>query len=240
MKVKPSTTYTISVGNDNVTAFRVCALKNGANNESSTNAYQWESGNMVCTITTASDENYLIVQISKAILEAHTGQIMVEEGSTAHAYEPYTNTIYGGYVDLVTGEVWKTWENVDLGSLNWTYQAESTRFFSNGISSATKKPKGNGVASSALCEIYKTVALTQLADKTFAVATSGNYFIKDTDYTDKDELITAITGKYLAYELATPTLITTLSPTQINAIKGNNTVWSDGNGDCEVTFLKKG
>ena len=31
-----------------------------------------------------------------------------------------------------------------------------------------------------------------------------------------------------------------LTPQQITALIGNNTVWSDGNGDCEVTYYKKG
>ena len=31
-----------------------------------------------------------------------------------------------------------------------------------------------------------------------------------------------------------------LTPQQINAIKGDNTIWSDANGECEVTYLKKG
>ena len=39
--------------------------------------------------------------------------------------------------------------------------------------------------------------------------------------------------------LATPQEIT-LTPEQITALKGENTIWSDANGDCSVTFLKKG
>lgn len=31
-----------------------------------------------------------------------------------------------------------------------------------------------------------------------------------------------------------------LTQTQITALLGDNTMWSDGNGDCEVTYLKRG
>lgn len=40
-------------------------------------------------------------------------------------------------------------------------------------------------------------------------------------------------------KLKTPQEIT-LTPEQITALKGENTIWSDANGDCSVTFLKKG
>ena len=50
---------------------------------------------------------------------------------------------------------------------------------------------------------------------------------------------TPTTGAQVVYELDTPVLVTTLPTQQITALIGNNTVWSDGNGDCKVTYLKK-
>ena len=152
----------------------------------------------------------------------------------------FPSNVYGGILDVVTGELWATWERINLGSMYWTYQSDSARFFSNSISSAIKAPSNNTVATESIVEIYKAAALTQLTDKTFAVATSGNAFIKDADYDNKDDLVSAITGKYLTYPLASPVLITTLTPQQINAIKGYNTIWSDADGNLEITYLKKG
>ena len=43
----------------------------------------------------------------------------------------------------------------------------------------------------------------------------------------------------IAYKLATPVLLATLTPQQVNALVGVNTVWSDADG-IELTFLKKG
>ena len=124
--------------------------------------------------------------------------VMVEVGEvTPSTYEPYTGstlpvtwtthgTIYGGYVDLVTGEVWKAWEEIA------SYDGE-------------------------------TIPGRWLSDRD--VYSAGS---------------TPTTGAQVVYELATPVLFATLTPQQINAIKGNNTVWSVANGDCEITFLKKG
>ena len=122
--------------------------------------------------------------------------VMVEVGEvTPSTYEPYNgtvypatfpSTIYGGYVDMVTGEVWATWPEIA------SYDGE-------------------------------TLPGRWLSDRD--VYSAGS---------------TPTTGAQVVYELASPVIITTLTPQQINAIKGNNTVWSDANSDCSVTFLKKG
>ena len=129
-----------------------------------------------------------------------TGQLeVVAQNGLETEYEPFVSldtypvtwqthgTIYGGYVDLVTGEVWATWPEIA------SYDGE-------------------------------TLPGRWLSDRD--VYSAGS---------------TPTTGAQVVYELSTPILITTLTPQQINAIKGQtNTVWSDANGDCEVTFLKKG
>ena len=142
------------------------------------------------TFTIPSNAKYM-----RFTVLADETEIQIEFGSTATEYEPYQpitaypvtwtthGTVYGGYVDLVTGEVWGTWEEIA------SYDGE-------------------------------TLPGRWLSDRD--VYSAGS---------------TPTTGAQVVYELATPTLITTLTPQQINAIKGNNTVWSDGNGDCEVDYL---
>ena len=126
-----------------------------------------------------------------------TGQLeVVAQSGQATEYVPYapiteTNIVFpysvlGGYVDMVTWEVWKTWEEIA------SYDGET-------LPGKWKSDR----------DVYSVGG-------------------------------TPTTGAQVVYELASPVLITTLTPQQINAIKGNNTVWSDANGDCFVTFLKKG
>ena len=68
--------------------------------------------------------------------------IQLESGSTATSYEPY-RTIYGGWVDLVTGVVCKTWNIVNLGDCTWERIANpyaeisSTYIFTAGIKAVT-------------------------------------------------------------------------------------------------------
>ena len=43
----------------------------------------------------------------------------------------------------------------------------------------------------------------------------------------------------IAYQLATPVEIQ-LTPTQLTALLGNNTIWSDADGSMTAVYLKKG
>lgn len=55
----------------------------------------------------------------------HIKDLMIVKGSTVQAYEPYTTTLYGGYVDLVSGELVQEWErqfvdkNSQIGIFPW-------------------------------------------------------------------------------------------------------------------------
>ena len=153
-------------------------------------------------------------------------------------------TIYGGYVDLVTGEVWgeyigvsAKWGDIKTGSPHGTTGNMAGYI----VVDSPILTSGNGAnASNSFCNVgaYKWDTSGYEPAHFYPGTTSGGtvyrfqvYLHSSTD----DETVVQCVGK-----LVSPVLITTLTPQQINAIKGNNTVWSDGNGDCEVTFLKKG
>ncbi|MBQ1760214.1 MAG: hypothetical protein IIZ94_11085, partial [Prevotella sp.] len=66
--------------------------------------------------------------------------IQLELGSTATTYEPYQgtsysiplpSTVYGGTLNVTTGELNLTYGMVDLGSLNWAYNSSTTLFRAN-------------------------------------------------------------------------------------------------------------
>ena len=171
----------------------------------------------------------------------------IELGNSATAYEPYKysayypvtfpSTIYGGYVDMVTGEVWGTHKSITKNTANmdnsedypgWRNTASRADF--GKINKQVNECKGN------IFELTNYAILVNNNNADPGTLMLNKEFFNKT----QSEWQALALDVQIVYPLVSPVLITTLTPQQINAIKGNNTVWSDGNGDCEVTFLKKG
>lgn len=179
--------------------------------------------------------------------------IQLEEGQTATAYEPYNPTetdisfpspVYGGTLDAVTGVLTVTHGILDLSSLSWSIDSTATNtwFFSTQKSDAKSITKNTTVAS-IFCPIFKTVNASSIyldQSGNNAIGQTGRRFrVKATQYNDDvDAFETALTGVLLAYELATPVEIQ-LTPQQITALVGNNTIWSDADGSMTAVFFKK-
>lgn len=94
---------------------------------------------------------------------------------------------------------------IDLGSLNWTYQSDNSRFYSTDLNQEAKKVLSNDDVVNMLCAKYRTNSFTNLQDKELCFTTTGDLFIKDSTYTDAQIFKTAMNGIYLFYELAIPT-----------------------------------
>ena len=181
-------------------------------------------------------------------IEISNIEITLEDAET-DAY-PVTwsdsGTAYGGYVDLITGEVWKTWEQKTLVPNGWGL---------NDANELNKSDVTGSINSSATvnvyCDHFKGVTRNELythkEDNNVQECSVSNGTVRIISRTngannftvnDFNEYLTE-NAVVIAYRLAAPVLVTTISPAEIIAIVGNNTVWSDANGDCEVTFLKK-
>ena len=148
-------------------------------------------------------------------------------------------TVYGGYVDLVKGEVVQTWASIDLGTLNWIYAPNPTNALSNtyifyNSSTIYPLPKKlySGIVSS-----YKWVNRYQdmSVDKTASYIYSTSVAIRDDDYTDAGTFKSAMSGVQLVYELATP-IHTPITPAVLNTLKGTNNVWSSANGPVTIKY----
>ena len=156
--------------------------------------------------------------------------IQLESGSSATTYEPYTSTIYGGSLDLATGVLTAEWA---LVSKKWSEFGSKFAMEDNTrgqVSIADKRSASGG--QGALCNVakrkwnYDEDSVHFYTDADYAVLTLPNGTDESTDV-------------QIVYPLATP-LTYQLTPQQITALIGDNTIWSDANGDCEVTYLKKG
>ena len=207
------------------------------------------------TITIAEDGYYGIFcyrsGASGGVSVSDIVSVMFQYGETATAYEPYTaptsypvtwqthGTIYGGYVDLVTGEVWATYGEFVADGQDESWGSNEVggkqRFSLQKNYLGDTKNSGN-----CICEWLK-----QSSSEAWGgwIGSTGNFlcFTPLGEFADVDEwkAYLAENNLKIVFELASPVLITTLTPTQITALIGNNTVWSDANGDCSVTFLKK-
>ena len=198
------------------------------------------------------EENYMLYVYRQAGSDMSDFCVNIGEDTVFHAYTgqtypaSFSSTIYGGYVDMVTGEVWKTWETVDMGSLRWLATGTSTtgvyRMYTPSLADVIEIPESNSVVGKVVCSVYQSRSADSTYSKNMGVSVGRNksVLVYDADYNEEtsvDDFKTSVTGQTLAYGLASPVLITTLTPQQINAIKGNNTLWSDANGSMTCVYL---
>lgn len=171
----------------------------------------------------------------------------VEKGSSATPYEPYTRTVYGGTLDLTTGVLTATWKGVVLnGTESYTKPTtpytNGARYNSNSFDDA--KIYNNNAMSDKMATL--TSAITEVTRICFRIASGASRTaIYMPDSVLQEQTVEALTAwlaenkPVLCYELAEPITVATLSPTQITALIGNNTMWADAD-ELSVTYLKKG
>lgn len=173
-------------------------------------------------------------------------EIMVNEGDTALPYEPFTNTVYGGTLDAVTGVLSVEWANVDLGSL--TYRIDQVL---EGIDRFvhTFSDYGGGTFTNIpdiVCETFRpeNIVIANQNLLTWVVcAISGNevyFYTPGGTYENATAFKQAMNGVMFCYKLKTPIEIPLSDiPVPVTLI-ADNTIWTDTNGENAITFLKKG
>lgn len=200
-------------------------------------------------------ENDGYIRIAFDYVPADADCIQLEHGDTATEYEPYNgrtytiqlgDTIYGGELDVVTGELTVTHESVDLGVLNWMY--DPTSWIGANFYAELNNIKYIGDYATTtypiLCEKYKVAArnLDSFVDDSITVDGSvgqpTHIQVKDSTYTDAIAFKTAVTGTKLVYELAEPQTIQ-LSPKQIRLLDGVNNL-SCNTGELNIEYFEKG
>ena len=197
------------------------------------NYLTWRSANSNAKFTTPENAYYMMFGLSVAYGTTYNHDISINYPATDTAYHPHTiqtvevqlgQTVYGGTVDVTTGEMVVDRAIVDMGTLNWS-KATNDKFYT--VLSDMKRP---GVL---ICSVYpqSTIArIENVPDKhiwnqgyAFSVY---NVVVIDSSYTDSASFKTAMNGVQLCYELAQPITIT-LTPKQLTTVLGTNNVWSD-------------
>ena len=195
------------------------------------------------TITLSADSK---IRIAFDYIVDSGNEVQLESGSSATAYEPYTNTAYGGTLDLTTGvltvdkesitidgntPVWSTYNNPQAQGLT----------FSIGLDNKALK------ISSSYCDKFKNAGNVSIWDYDVRGVCADNrnqarlFFNAFEPVADLNAWKAWIAENNLqvVYELATPVTYQ-LTPTEILSLIGNNTIWSDLNGDLTVIYKKKG
>lgn len=176
------------------------------------------------------------------ITEALHNQI--ELGSSASAYEEphitktdisFPSPVYGGELEVVSGKLMSGWKVETLDDANaWTQGAYIS--YSNHDFNDRRK----GSSWTGLCSVFpiREGVASGTAFARWGGADAGNFIISPngSGLTLEDVKTLSAQGKIvLAYPLATPQE-QTLTGHQITALLGNNTIWSNANGDIEVEY----
>lgn len=178
--------------------------------------------------------------------------IQLEPGDTAHAYEPYSseNTLLGGYIDPVKGEIWKEYEEIvfdgsDADAFTYVNTSDSSgisrHYFNTKVLDRIVKSNSTSIAYSdsatptsnsfdhrtTICYYIGTptnqVSLNIAATECDPTAESFNSYLQNHPV-------------HLVYKLATPVLVATFDPITLQALLDHNNFWSDTNDITEVTY----
>lgn len=185
---------------------------------------------------------------------AYDKNISINYPSTDHDYHAYqgetipvsweseAGTVYGGELDVVSGELNVTTKKIKLGDLNWRWQANGSFYLDN----------YNSVLDD--IKIWPTYYHTlNWLSNTFSIGTTNSTPQNDGEITqsinsqrlrlrwdgiqnDAEALKTWLTeiDAELVYELAEP-IEYTLTPQEVRTFLGQNNIWNDV-GDTEVMY----
>ena len=141
-------------------------------------------------------------------------------------------TVYGGYLNVLTGVLTVTYKGIDLGDLTW--QISSGTFYAQ--NAVTDRKTG----AKAICSIFNQnptevapSALTTNYNFAFQSNVIGRLSIRDNDYNDPNLFKTAVSGVKFYYELATP-LTYNLSGVSLGSNVGANRISSLTNGNVNT------
>ena len=171
-------------------------------------------------------------------------QIQLEKGSTPTAYEPYTNTIYGGYVDLVSGVLVRTYGYWTLdGSQNdiiYKYE-EGTNGDENwlNVRVVPHTPIVIGADSSRSTSSFLPYVYANITTSPhYYLSNNANIFVPKSDFPTVDSFKAWLANnpQIIVYRRSSPIVVATLTPQTIAMLRGTNNVWSNANGNVELTY----
>lgn len=155
-------------------------------------------------------------------------------------------TVYGGTLNVTTGELVVDRASVDMGTLNWgpIQRGDQFAFYTDGINTLKKIGIYNLISSS-----YKTVGIgygyefsNMVNGDISGQSKNGNIFVKNDNFpyttSGARDFKNAVSGVQIVYELATPIEIT-LTPAQLNLLSSTNILTTNAE-DLTVRYYATG
>ena len=254
--LKPNTKYTISINGTTNEAYRLYMTTESAPLSGITPVSKgYIFAGQKETFTTPSEMTGILVLAGNSAGAGNVaiGDIlpMIEAGETATAYEPYKpisetdivfpSPIYGGTPDIISGRMLVEWYGISAKwgqGINKSFIGEYERRWFDMPSGliAQSSQYYNNHKSEVGCNIAKYVWDWNRAETHFycSMENSTNHFYVFLPQGTSDE-----TDIQCMCKLKEPFEIQ-LTPTQITAMLGNNTIWSDADGSMTAVYLKKG
>ena len=242
--VEPNETYTISLGAV-FNRFEIYYSNDGTT----------FVGTPLVQMTSASHETFLLPSdatgmLIRAYLRSGSSYSLtiypqLEKGNQPTTFEPYhgktyttpfNQTVYGGTLDVLTGELTITHGYLDASSVTWTAQTNS-RWFYNGLTAVIKIPPNNATPTDTISDRFSAMSNDNMASTTnigLSVNGSGSLVIRNGSTTVQPE------GQ-IVYPLATPTTLS-LTPQTVKALVGENHI-SASTGEvteCKFSMLING
>ncbi len=168
----------------------------------------------------------------------------LELGSEATTYEPYTEsnditiqfgeTVYGGTLDVETGELVVDRKLITIGDYSWTHTSTGGGVFRGDFNDM--KDKDESLISSALKTDFSSYASMPPYSVRTGTGTSGKRIVikPSSDITTQQKLFDVIGNETICYTLATPITIS-LTPEEVQLLKGVNNIWTDWDS-IELTY----
>ena len=248
--ILPSTTYTLQVNRTLDTTFGSAVITYDKDKNLLTRTVviftadtAGVTGVISGTFTTDANAKFIRFYIPNTGIT----NIQIEEGSTATAYEPCM-PIYGGYVDLVTGEVWRTMELLTVTSASASEASYGITYLggidyitnaTNAYCNCLKHSPGamNENSGTYVFNVYKSSARNRSGVRYRFDGNSPAAGSERVPYYNAQlkALSDAGTPMQVCYELANPVLVTTLTPTQVKTLLDRNSIWNS-TGSTEVTY----
>lgn len=152
--------------------------------------------------------------------------------------EPYTNLsinwasdigiAYGGYIDLISGELIEEYSYLNLSNLNWNTTSQVNVFRSDDLINYYVSNITNFICNKYITTSRASTSITNMEDLNIkAHDVNDKYiYIKDTSYTDVTEFKSSLIDCNIVYLLAIP-ITHQLTPTQLQSFVGQNNFWSN-------------
>lgn len=203
-------------------------------------------------VTSPTNARFFKIRTDNAYGTTYNNDISINYPATETNYHPHTGntyninwqstagTVYGGTLDVKTGELTVTHTIKNLSTLGWGESVQGN----NKIFYATLSDRKISNPSAPICNTYKYVGTFSSASGFYN--NSSNYdlgfnsesrtiYVRDENYTSASDFKSHLDTVVLVYELATHAIYQ-LTPTEVRSLLGINNVWADC-GSIDIKYF---